>query len=128
MFCKIDLRIKKAIANPTCLGSGISERKIAAGRCVKTIVLMGPMRLAMDEAMRMEIAAQMLVAKNKLPSTPSGMANLRVKKYVIHVTGTRPEARASTAKRRQSLRSTTREAGEMVGQMDFWIDGNGFVL
>ena len=95
---------------------------------MKTIVLTRPMRFAMDEATRLEIAEQMLVVKNRLPSVPSEMANLRVKKYVIHVKGTRPEARESTAKRRQSLRSITREAGEMVGQMDFWIDCKGFAL
>ena len=95
---------------------------------MKTIVLTRPMRFAMDEATRLEIAEQMLVVKNKLPSVPSETANLRVKKYVIHVNGTRPEARESTAKRRQILRSMTREAGERVGQIDFWIDGNGFTL
>jgi len=52
-------------------GTGIRARKIADGRCVKTIVWMLPIRFAMEEARSMEIAAMIAVVKNREPRTPS---------------------------------------------------------
>ena len=63
------------------------------------------------------------MAKKRVPRTPSAIENFLVKKYVIHDSGTRPDARESTANRRQSLRRIVREAGDMVGQIDFFMGG-----
>lgn len=53
---------------------------MADGRCVNTIVLILPMRFAMEDARSMEIAAMMEVVKKMLPKVPSGRENLRLKK------------------------------------------------
>ena len=119
MFCRHDLRNRKVIAKPTLPGSGTKARKIADGKCVKTIVFTRPIRFAMDEATRLEIELAMFVVKNRLPRVPSATANFRLKKYVIHVRGTRPEASESTENNRQSLMSIVRESGDMEGQIDF---------
>lgn len=101
------------------MGIGIKARKIADGKWVNTIVLIRPIRLDIDDATRLDIAPTMLVVKNRVPSWPSGRENFLLKKYVIQDWGTRPLAKESTAKRRQSLRRILREDGEMFGQMDF---------
>lgn len=43
-------------------------RKIAEGRCVKTMVLMSPICFARDEATRFEMEDMMLVTKNRVPN------------------------------------------------------------
>lgn len=84
MFWEQARRTRKVNASGRSEGTGISARKIADGRCVKTIVRMLPMRFAMEEAISIEPAAMMLVVKKMEPSLPSGSENLRLKKYVIH--------------------------------------------
>ena len=113
------LRTKNIIAKTTLEGMGISARKMDDGKWVKTIVFTLPMRLEMEEAAREEAEEMMLVVKNSVPSWPSGIANFTLKKYVIHEAGTRPEARESMAKRRQSFRRMERDEGEICGQIDF---------
>ena len=45
---------------------------------------------------------------------------------MIHDKGTRPEARESTAKRRESLKRVVRDSTEIAGQIDFlFISGSG---
>jgi len=44
------------------------------------LTLMFPIRLATDEATRVDSAAMMLVTKKMVPSWPSGKLNLRRKK------------------------------------------------
>lgn len=71
-----DRRIRNSIASDNDSGIGIKARNIDDGRCVKTIVLTFPNRLAMDEARSTEIAAIMLVTKKRDPSFPSSRLNL----------------------------------------------------
>lgn len=47
-------------------------RKMAEGKCVKTIVLRGPRRRAMGRATRLEMVAMMLVVKNRVPRYEGG--------------------------------------------------------
>ena len=53
---------------------------MAEGRWVKTIVGIRPMRLAMEAARSMPVAAMMLEEKKRVPSWPCGRKNLSVKK------------------------------------------------
>lgn len=66
------------------LGTGMRERKMEEGRCVKTIVLMLPIRFASEEATSIEPAVMKEVMKKMLPSFPSGRENLFLKKKVTH--------------------------------------------
>lgn len=50
------------------------------GRWVKTIVLTLPIRLEMEEATREEAEEMILVVKKRVPSSPSAIANLVLKK------------------------------------------------
>ncbi len=95
--------IRNVMARPTEDGKGMRARHTAEGRWVKTMVLTRPMRLAMEEATRLEADEMRFVTKKSVPSLPSASANFRLKKYVIHEAGTRPEAIESTANSRQSL-------------------------
>lgn len=74
-----DLRMRNIIANGKEFGTPMSARKMADGRCVKTIVLMLPNRLAMLEATSMEPAAMMEVVKNREPRRPSSRLNFHLK-------------------------------------------------
>ena len=51
---------------------------------MKTIVLILPKRLEMDEATRVDNDAMIEDVKNREPNLPSSMSNLRLKKYVTH--------------------------------------------
>lgn len=63
-------------------GMGMRARKIADGRCVKTIVWILPIRFAMEEARSMDIAAMIAVVKKREPRTPSLRWNFSWKKNV----------------------------------------------
>ena len=90
------------------------------------MVLISPIRFASEEAARLEIDDMMFVMKKSVPNWPSGSLNLRLKKYVTHDKGTRPEARESIANKRQSLMTTVRVCAEKAGQIDFlFISGRG---
>ena len=96
---------------------------------MKTMVLISPIRFASDEAARLDIDDIMFVTKKRVPNWPSGSLNLRLKKYVTQDKGTRPEARESTANKRQSFKTTVRVCAEKAGQIDFLFisgrDGRG---
>ena len=47
---------------------------------MKTIVFIRPMRLAMEEARRLDTAAMMLVVKKRVPRVDSWVENFEVKK------------------------------------------------
>ena len=90
------------------------------------MVLISPMRFASEEAARLDIDCIMFVTKKSVPNWPSGSLNLRLKKYVTQDKGARPEARESTANKRQSLMTTVRVSAEKAGQIDFlFISGRG---
>ena len=72
--------MRNVTAKPVWLGNGIRERKMAEGKCVKTMVLISPIRLASEDAARFEMEETMFVAKNRVPSWPSEILNLRSKK------------------------------------------------
>lgn len=65
----VDQKISNAIAKIKLLGSGISASASAidAGTWVKTMILIRPMRQAMEEAKRFEADDEMLVAKKREP-------------------------------------------------------------
>lgn len=68
------------MAKTTLDGRGMSARKIDDGRCVKTIVFTLPIRLEIDEATSEEAEEMMLVVKKRVPSSPSAIPNLELKK------------------------------------------------
>lgn len=71
--------MRNIIANGKEFGMPISARKMADGRCVKTIVLTLPNRLAILEATSMEPAAIMDVVKKSEPRRPSSRSNFHLK-------------------------------------------------
>ena len=71
-ICESRLRTHRSAI--TCTGrrqNGIATRHRFAGRCVNTIVLTSPMRLAMRTATRYESALSTPVAKKSVPATAS---------------------------------------------------------
>ena len=72
--------MRNVIDSQAWLGSGIRARNIAEGKCVKTMVFISPIRLASEEAARFEMEEMIFVAKKRVPSWPSGILNLRLKK------------------------------------------------
>jgi len=82
MDCVQERRIKKSIAKGREFGMPMSARKMAEGRCVKTIVWMLPNRLAIEEARSMEPAAMMEVVKKREPRRPSSRLNFDLKNHV----------------------------------------------
>jgi hypothetical protein len=75
-----DRRTRKKIAKGREAGTGIRERAIAEGRCVKTMVLTRPIRREREAAMMEEKAERRPVVKKREPSSPSGRLNLMWKK------------------------------------------------
>jgi len=63
-------------------GMGIKARKMAEGRCVKTIVLIFPNLFAIEEATSIDAAAMMLVVKKREPSIPSLRSNFFLKNQI----------------------------------------------
>lgn len=61
------------IARGREVGMPIIARQMADGRCVNTIVLTLPNRLAIDAATRTDAACTILVLKKNVPSWPSLM-------------------------------------------------------
>jgi len=51
-------------------GTGMSERARADGRCVKTIVLIRPMRLESETATKDETEERMPATKKRVPKSP----------------------------------------------------------
>ncbi len=61
-------------------GIGMRQRAIAEGRCVKTMVLMRPMRRERETATRDDREERMPATKKRVPRSPSWSLNLRLKK------------------------------------------------
>jgi hypothetical protein len=74
--------MRKSMATGREFGMPMSARKIAEGRCVKTIVWILPNRLAIDDARSMDPAAMMEVVKNREPRRPSSIWNFHLKNHV----------------------------------------------
>lgn len=60
--------------------TGINDRAMADGRCVNTIVLMRPIRLAREAATKDEIDDRMPATKNNVPRSPGCRPNVWLKK------------------------------------------------
>lgn len=68
-------------------GIPMSARNTAEGRCVKTMVWILPIRLAMEEASSMDAAAMMEVVKKREPRRPSSRPNFFLKYQVTQELG-----------------------------------------
>jgi len=75
-------RRRKNIAPDRDDGIGIRQRAIADGRCVKTMVLIRPIRRESTTATRDETEERIAATKKRVPKSPSCSLNLRLKKYV----------------------------------------------
>lgn len=73
-------RSRKKMAPDRVDGMGIRQRAIADGRCVKTMVLMRPMRRESETATRDDTEERMPAMKKRVPRSPSWSLNLRLKK------------------------------------------------
>lgn len=76
--------MRKVIARGSEFGTGIKARKIDDGRWVKTIVLTFPNLFAIEDAKSTDIAAMILVTKNRDPSFPSWRSYLSRKNQTAH--------------------------------------------
>ena len=83
------------------------------GRCVRTIVLIKPMRFAIDTAKIVPMLEKTQTAELIVPSSRSNMPNLRFRNVISDV-ATMPLPRESTPNRPQSLRTVNRDFGESV--------------
>ena len=63
-------RRRKNMAPDRDDGTGMSERARADGRCVKTIVLIRPMRLESETATKDETEERMPATKKRVPKSP----------------------------------------------------------
>ncbi len=80
MLCMLARSMRKVTASQALLGNGMRARKIAEGKCVKTMVLINPILLAKEDAARFDMEDMIFVTKKSVPSWPSGILNLRLKK------------------------------------------------
>lgn len=72
-----DDRIRRKNMEPDAEdGTGISERAMADGRWVKTMVFTRPIRLDSEAATTDEIAERIPVMKKRVPRSPSASLNL----------------------------------------------------
>ena len=83
MAFRLARQTRSVIVNHSDAGKGMSERKIALGRCVNTIVLTKPMRLAIAEAKRLPMLETNCADAMMLPSWPSGKLNFLDRKNAI---------------------------------------------
>ena len=111
------------MVSPSDDGNGISIRKIALGRCVKTIVLTKPIRFAIEDAKMLPILETNCAEAMMLPSWPSGRPNFLDRKKAISELGHMPLARESKKNREQSFSSVLRDAGDMLEIADFFFGG-----
>jgi len=93
----------------------MSARQTVDGKCVNTMVLIKPMRLVSGMARRFDPVAMMEVTKKRVPRRPAVRWKWVVKYEDIQETLTRPDAKASTAKRLESLRTVVRDSDVMCG-------------
>lgn len=73
-------RSRKKMAPDRDEGIGMRQRAIADGRCVKTMVLMRPIRRERETATRDETEERIPATKKRVPKSPSWSLNLRLKK------------------------------------------------
>ena len=85
------------IASSTVGISGTSISSTFDGRCVKTIVLISPIRAAIRAAARAETAASRLAAKKIAPRTSTGRPNRSWNQNASRLWMMNPPAKASSA-------------------------------
>jgi hypothetical protein len=73
-------RSRKNTAPDRDEGTGMSDRAIADGRCVKTIVLIRPIRRESETATKDEMEERIPAMKKRVPKSPSWSLNLMLKK------------------------------------------------
>jgi hypothetical protein len=73
-------RSRKKTAPGRVGGTGMSERATADGRCVKTIVLIKPIRRERETATKDEMEERIPATKKRVPKSPSWSLNLMLKK------------------------------------------------
>jgi hypothetical protein len=84
MEAREDRRRRKKMAPDRDEGTGMRQRARADGRCVKTMVLMRPIRRESETATRDDTEERMPATKKRVPKSPSCSLNLRLKKYVTN--------------------------------------------
>ena len=133
-----DRRMRNIIAKGREFGIPMSARKIAEGRCVKTMVWILPILLAIEEASSIEAAAMMEVVKKREPRRPSSSWNFFLKYQVTQelsivssskqiqkrktYSGARPDANASNANKTQRLNTMTLLSALISGSQDLNFD------
>jgi hypothetical protein len=105
---------RSVIVNHSDAGNGMSERKIALGRWVKTIVLTKPMRFAIADAKRLPMLETNCADAMMLPSWPSGKLNFLERKKAMSELGHMPLASESKKNNEQSFSSVFRDLGDIL--------------
>lgn len=114
---------RSVIVNHSDAGNGMSERKIALGRWVKTIVLTKPIRFAMADAKRLPMLETNCAVAMMLPSWPSGKLNFLDRKKAMRELGHMPLASESKKNNEQSLSSVFRDFGDILEIEDCFLGG-----
>ena len=111
------------MVNQSDAGNGMSERKIALGRCVNTIVLTNPIRLAMADAKRLPMLETNCADAMMLPSWPSGKLNFLDRKKAMSELGHMPLASESKKNKEHSFNSIFRDFDDILEIEDCFFGG-----
>ena len=122
MAFRLARETRSVMVNQSDAGNGMSERKIALGRWVNTIVLMNPIRLAMADAKRLPMLETNCADAMMLPSWPSGKLNFLDRKKAMSELGHMPLASESKKNREQSFSSVFRDSGDILEIEDGFPD------
>lgn len=123
MAFRLARETRSVIVNQSDAGNGMSERKIALGRWVNTMVLTNPIRLAMADAKRLPMLETNCADAMMLPNWPSGKLNFLDRKNAISELGHMPLASESKKKREQSFSSVRRDFGDILEIEDVFLGG-----
>lgn len=123
MELRLARETRSVMVSHSDVGNGMSERKIALGRWVNTMVLTNPIRLAMADAKRLPMLEINCADAMMLPNWPSGKLNFLDRKNAISELGHMPLASESKKKREQSFSSVRRDFGDILEIEDVFLGG-----
>ena len=123
MAFRLARETRSVMVNQSDVGNGMSERKIALGKWVNTMVLTKPMRFAIAEAKRFPMLETNCADAMMLPSWPSGKLNFLDRKNAMSELGHMPLASESKKNKEQSFSSVFRDFGDILEMEDVFFGG-----
>lgn len=123
MELRLARETRSVMVSHSDVGNGMSERKIALGRWVNTIVLTNPIRFAMADAKRLPMLETNCAVAIMLPSWPSGKLNFLDRKKAMSELGHMPLASESKKNREQSFSRVFRDFCDILAIDDCFFGG-----